>query len=70
MEKNATTVEVADNGGRRVDKDRRFLVSIPCSLERRTNWDRRSGYDRRLGRISDGFVKSPRSRLAGRENEL
>ena len=67
MEKNATTVEVADNGGRRGDKDRRFLVSIPCSLERRTNWDRRSGYDRRLWRISDGFVKNPSSRLANPE---
>jgi hypothetical protein len=59
MQKNETAVEVADNGGRRRVKNRRFLVSIPCSLERRTNWDRRSGYDPRLKRISDGFVKKP-----------
>jgi len=51
MEKGLTALEVADNGGRRRVKDRRFLVSIPCGRERRTNWDRRSGYDRRLRRI-------------------
>ena len=51
MEKSTTAIDVADNGGRRRVKDRRFLVSIPCRLERRTNWDRRSGYDRRLRRI-------------------
>lgn len=51
MEKTLTALEVADNGGRRRVKDRRFLVSIPCGRERRTNWDRRSGYDRRLRRI-------------------
>ena len=67
MEKGTTALDVADNGGRRRVKDRRFLVSIPRSLERRTNWDRRSGYDRRLRRISDGFVKTPRSRLANAE---
>ena len=70
MEKRSTAIEVSDNGGRRRVKDRRFMVSIPYSLERRTNWDRRNGYDRRLRRISDGFVKSPRSRLAGRGSEL
>jgi len=51
MEKSLTTVEVVDNGGRRRVHDRRFLVSVPCGQERRTNWDRRSGYDRRLRRI-------------------
>jgi hypothetical protein len=51
MEKILTAVEVADNGGRRRVRDRRFMVSVPCDRERRTNWDRRSGYDRRLRRI-------------------
>ena len=51
MEKSFTILEVADNGGRRRVRDRRFLVSIPCGREQRTNWDRRSGYDRRLRRI-------------------
>ena len=51
MEKSLTAVEVADNGGRRRVLDRRFMVSVPCDQERRTNWDRRSGYDRRLRRI-------------------
>lgn len=51
MEKSISAVEVADNGGRRRLKDRRFLVSKPYGRERRTNWDRRSGYDRRIRRI-------------------
>jgi hypothetical protein len=51
MEKSLTTLDVADNGGRRRVQDRRFLVSIPCGREKRTNWDRRCGYDRRLRRI-------------------
>ena len=51
MEKGITALEVADNGGRRWAKDRRFLVSTPSGRDRRTNWDRRSGYDRRLRRI-------------------
>ena len=41
MEKSLTTLEVADNGGRRRVQHRRFLVSIPCGREQRTNWDRR-----------------------------
>lgn len=51
MEKILTVIDVADNGGRRQLRDRRFLVSVPYTRERRTNWDRRSGYDRRLRRI-------------------
>ncbi len=51
MEKLKTVWDVADNGGRRRVRDRRFLVSVPCDRERRTNWDRRNGYDRRLKRI-------------------
>lgn len=51
MEKILNSIEVADNGGRRRVRDRRFLVTVPCDRERRTNWDRRSGYDRRLRRI-------------------
>lgn len=51
MEKVLTTVDVTDNGGRRRVRNRRFLVSVPCGRDRRTNWDRRSGYDRRLRRI-------------------
>lgn len=48
MQNKGTTVEVTDNGGRRRIRDRRFLVSSPCARERRTLWERRSGYDRRL----------------------
>ncbi len=59
MEKNATPFEVADNGGRRRIQDRRFLVSIPTGREHRINWDRRSGYDRRLRRIL-GFPEDRR----------
>lgn len=51
MENFLNGIEVADNGGRRRVRDRRFLVTVPCDRERRTNWDRRSGYDRRLKRI-------------------
>ncbi len=51
MRKRVTVIEVADNGGRRRIMDRRFMVSVPCNQERRTNWDRRSGYDRRIRRI-------------------
>ncbi|MBC2713455.1 MAG: hypothetical protein HGJ94_21380 [Desulfosarcina sp.] len=51
MGKAQTAIDVADNGGRRRVRDRRFLVSAPCDRERRTNWERRSGYDRRLKRI-------------------
>jgi len=36
-----------DSGGRRRIKDRRVLVSAPPGQERRTNWKRRSGFDRR-----------------------
>lgn len=46
-----TAIDNADNGGRRRIRDRRFLVSVPWLRDRRTNWDRRSGYDRRLKRI-------------------
>jgi hypothetical protein len=51
MEKILTASDLADNGGRRRIKDRRFLVSVPYENERRTNWERRSGFDRRLRRV-------------------
>jgi hypothetical protein len=51
MEKILTAIDITDNGGRRQNRDRRFLVSVPCGNEKRTNWERRSGYDRRLRRI-------------------
>lgn len=38
----------ADNGGRRVIRDRRVKVSVPPFEERRLNWERRSGFDRRI----------------------
>ena len=63
MEKILTAIDVADNGGRRQIRDRRFLVSVPCAQERRTNWDRRSGYDRRLRRI----LGHPEDRRAAEE---
>lgn len=53
MDKILMAIEVADNGGRRRIRDRRFLVSVPFPKDRRTNWERRSGYDRRLRRILD-----------------
>ena len=53
MEKTITAIDVTDNGGRRRVRDRRFLVSVPFPQDRRTNWERRSGYDRRLRRIVD-----------------
>lgn len=51
MDKKPTAVDIADNGGRRRVRDRRFLVTVPFAREKRTNWERRSGYDRRLRRI-------------------
>ena len=36
-----------DCGGRRRIRDRRVMVSSPLGSERRTNWKRRSGTDRR-----------------------
>lgn len=63
MEKGTMALDVADNGGRRQVRDRRFLVSTPSGRERRTNWDRRSGYDRRLRRI----VGYPEDRRAAEE---
>lgn len=51
MGKILTAIDITDNGGRRRMRDRRFLVSVPFARELRTNWDRRSGYDRRLRRI-------------------
>jgi len=36
-----------DCGGRRRIRDRRVMVSAPPGRERRTNWKRRSGFDRR-----------------------
>lgn len=42
-------IDAADNGGRRRISDRRFMISaVPAYRERRTHWERRSGYDRRL----------------------
>ncbi len=54
MKKKLTAIDaadIADNGGRRQMRDRRFLVSVPFTREKRTNWERRSGYDRRLRRV-------------------
>jgi hypothetical protein len=51
MGKKLTAIDTADNGGRRRVRDRRFLVTVPFTPERRTHWERRSGYDRRLKRI-------------------
>jgi hypothetical protein len=51
MPQQGSTIEVTDNGGRRRIRDRRFLVSSPIVRERRTNWERRSGFDRRLRRM-------------------
>jgi hypothetical protein len=51
MEKKLTAIDTADNGGRRRVRDRRFLVTVPFTPERRTHWERRSGYDRRFKRI-------------------
>lgn len=51
MDKSALPLEVADNGGRRRVQDRRIMVSVPRGREQRTNWERRSGYDRRLRRL-------------------
>ncbi len=48
MRNQSKTAKVIDNGGRRRIRDRRFWVSSPIARERRTNWERRSGYDRRL----------------------
>ena len=51
MSEPSPTAELIDNGGRRRIRDRRFLVSAAPGKERRTKWERRSGYDRRLNRI-------------------
>jgi hypothetical protein len=53
MEPPTTARVVRDNGGRRRLRDRRYLLSVPFSGERRTQWERRSGYDRRLRRVFD-----------------
>jgi hypothetical protein len=57
MENNPTAIDLTDNGGRRRIRDRRFLVSGPFENDRRTNWDRRSGYDRRLRRVLGGTIE-------------
>ena len=51
MENKKTAIDWHDNGGRRQIKERRILVSAPYENERRTHWERRSGYDRRLRRV-------------------
>ena len=51
MESIPTAIDTTDNGGRRRIRDRRFLVSAPVDRERRTYWERRSGYDRRMRRV-------------------
>ena len=55
--------DLADNGGRRRIRDRRFLISVPAVNDRRTNWERRSGFDRRL-RLVNGYPQN--RRLTGR----
>ena len=59
MQTTSTPLMVWDNGGRRRLRDRRFFVSAATARERRTHWERRSGYDRRLQRI----VEHPHGRL-------
>lgn len=50
----SSDIDTTDNGGRRRVRDRRFLVSsVPAYRERRTNWERRSGFDRRLRHVLD-----------------
>ena len=49
-----TSIYTADNGGRRRTRDRRFLIcAMPPYRERRTNWERRSGVDRRLRHVPE-----------------
>ena len=52
MAEQPTIIAMADNGGRRRIRDRRFLISVHRKPDRRTNWERRSGYDRRLRRVT------------------
>ena len=59
MAENPTIIHIPDNGGRRRIRDRRFLISVSREQDRRTNWERRSGYDRRLRRIT-GIVDDRR----------
>ncbi len=48
MSRHLISKHPTDHDGRRRIKDRRVLVSRPNETERRTNWKRRYGYDRRL----------------------
>ncbi len=65
MDKNLTAIDLVDNGGRRRIRDRRFLVTVPYEDDRRTNWERRSGYDRRLRRV---LVSPEDRRLVGKRS--
>ena len=42
-------IEINDNGGARLGRDRRKLAIVTRSPERRTGQERRSGIDRRNG---------------------
>jgi hypothetical protein len=65
MEPGTTALVITtDNGGRRRLRDRRFLLSVPFSGERRTRWERRSGYDRRLRRVFGYADEQPRDQDA------
>lgn len=66
MERILTAIDLTDNGGRRRIRERRFLVSVPFKNERRTNWERRSGYDRRLRRV----LGSAEDRRIGKKRPL
>jgi hypothetical protein len=66
MEKYATALVVTDNGGRRRLPDRRYLLSVPFSGDRRIQWERRSGYDRRLRRVFDYADEQAFDRGAGK----
>ena len=68
MAEHPPIVTFPDNGGRRRIRDRRFLVSVDRKPDRRTNWERRSGYDRRTRRITD-FENGRRQMDAGRPGQ-
>ena len=68
MAEHPPIVAFPDNGGRRRIRDRRFLVSVDRKPDRRTNWERRSGYDRRIRRTAD-VANDRRQVAAGRPGQ-
>lgn len=59
MQNDLMPIDITDNGGRRRVRDRRFLVSVPFKRDRRTYWERRNGFDRRL-RLISGYPEDRR----------